>query len=213
VISALTGNTALQTFRLRDNLKETGPDVNKDGKLDECDSYLLLETEKGQENVDLKDIRQALQAVAPDGKPVSAAILLEQLKAQYSDPGLLGFGLVNGSFCFDMLSTYRHQQSFALKGDEVEYTLQFDPNAPVETYNAESANGLSLVKDKDGVLHWEFPAAPEPPPVAEGAVTEATAIRRDGLIRWLFPGEVPQPGDQIIGNTDTFAENIVKESK
>ncbi len=211
MISALTGNTTPQIFRLRENEKQAGPDVNADGKLDDHDAFLLLKTDKGSENVDLKDIRQALQSLAPDGKAVSAETLLEQLKSQYSDPGLLGFDIASGAFCFDMLSTYRHQQSFALKGDEIEYTLQFDPNAPLETYNPDTATGVSLVKDKDGVLHWEFPTPPPPPPLPENAVKEATAVRRDGVIRWLFPGDVPEPGDEVIGNTETFEANILKK--
>lgn len=211
MISALTGNTTPQVFRLKDHQEQAGIDVNRDSQIDDHDAFLLLNTEKGSENVDLKDVRQALQTLAPDGKAVSAEILLEQLKAQYADPGLLGFGISNGAFCFDMLSTYRHQQSFALKGDEIEYTLQFDPNAPLETYNPDSASGVSLVEDKDGVLHWEFPTPPPPPPMPENAVKEPTAVERDGVIYWLWPGDVPQEGDKILGNPDTFEANILKK--
>lgn len=210
MINALTGNTTPQVFRLKEHQEQAGIDVNRDQKIDDSDAFLLLNTDKGTENVDLKDVRQALKSLAPDGKAVSAEILLEQLKAQYADPGLLGFGISNGAFCFDMLSTYRHQQSFALKGEEIEYTLQFDPNAPLETFNPDQSEGISLVRDQDGVLHWEFPTPPPPPPMPENAVKEATAVRRDGIIHWLFPGEVPEPGDEILGNPDTFAANLLK---
>ncbi|MBT9582877.1 hypothetical protein IV102_05980 [bacterium] len=190
MINALTGNTTPQTYPLRDKEGTAWVDVDKNGRIDDSDAYLTLETEKGAEYLDLKDVRQALQSLSKEGKPVSGGELVDQLKKQYDDSTLLGLGVVNGSFCFDMISTYRHQQTFSMRGEEVEYTLEFDPTLPTETYQ---------------------PAPPpEEAPLPQGAVSEPTCVDRDGILHWLFPGEVPQAGDKVIGNTENFAENLGK---
>lgn len=208
MINALTGDTTPRSFPLRPREDGTvGIDTDNNQVIDDSDCYLTLETPQGSERLDFGDLRAALANLGADRQPVDDGAVVGELKKQYADDSLEGLGIVNGSFNFDFLSTYRHTQSFSLSGDGITYTLQFDPEAPLKEYSGE---GVALVQDEDGVLHWEFPSAPEPPPAPEGAVTEATLVERDGVLHWLFPGEVPEPGDRIVGNADTAAENLLQ---
>ncbi|MBI3924004.1 MAG: hypothetical protein HY319_00535 [Armatimonadetes bacterium] len=186
-------------------------DVDKNGRIDESDAYVSLKTPQGSENLDFADLMGVLKA-RPQATGAEVAADLGRL---YKEEGFQGTGVVNGGMCFDMLSEYRQKQTFELQGGKVFYTLEPDPNAPVQAYeepapSQEGTTQVSLVRDEDGVLRWKFPEPEAPPPLPPGAVTEATCVDRDGVLHWLFPGDVPEPGDTIIGNTDNFAENLAK---
>jgi len=182
MINALTGNTTPTTYTLRDKEGTAWLDVDNNQKIDESDAYLLLEGSKGAEYVDTQDLKAALLQLGADKKPVSDSQVIAQLVKQYADDSLQSLGVVSGPFCFGMISTYRHKQSFQLDNDNLLYTLQFDPNAPIQAYVP--------------------PAPQEPEPLPEGAVTEPTLVEREGILHWLYPGEVPQPGDGIQGSAD-----------
>lgn len=112
-----------------------------------------------------------------------------------------------------MISEYRQKQSFEVEGTQVFYTLTPDPDAPLVKADGPVPEGqMRLVEDEDGVLHWQIPEPPAPPPMPEGAVTEPTLVERDGILHWLFPGEVPQPGDQIRQIPQKLALRSTKES-
>lgn len=216
MINVFLGNTAPQTYKLISHEGAAWADVDKNQKADDSDAYLTLETRGGVEYLDHADLRQALAELKADQQPVDGQAVISQLKSQYNDPSLESLGVVNGSLNFDQLSTYRHTQSFQLRGDDIEYTLQFDPNAPLEAYqgNAEETvisknESTILVRDKDGVLRWETPAAPAAPEPPANAVTEATLVQRDGILHWLFPGEAPLEGDKILGDVNTPAEQLL----
>jgi hypothetical protein len=208
MINALTGNTAPVTYTLRTKGEATaGIDTDRNGVIDDADCYLLLKTSKGDEELDIHDLRLALKNAGADKQPVDDQAVLAQLKQKYNDPSLEELGIVTGSFNFDFLSTYRHKQSFQLEGEEISYTLQFDPEAPLKQWQPQEDN-VALVEGKDGVLRWEWPEAPEAPPLPDGAVTEATQVRRDGVLYWLWPGEAPQPGDEIVGTAAQLEKQL-----
>jgi len=189
--------------------------VDRDGLIDENDAYLKLHTQKGPEWLSQEDLMSALKTLQADQKPVSDKAVVEQLKEQYSDPSLVGLEIVNGSLNFEPLSTYRHQQTFHINGDQLEYTLQFDPTAPLEkladgrVVEGRLDSGATLVRNEDGVLLWEFPEPEAPPAPPENAVTVATLVERDGILHWLFPGEVPLEGDKIRGDADSSPEQLL----
>ncbi len=215
MINALTGNTAPQTYPLIAREGVASLDVDRNGQIDENDSYLRLQTQQGPEWLSQEDLMAALRTLRAQKEPVSAQSVVDQLKVQYSDASLVGLEIVNGSFNFEQLSTYRHQQTFQIKGDQIEYTLQFDPSAPLETLpdgrvvEGKQDSGAMLVRDQDGVLNWVFPEPPAPPPPPAGAVTEPTLVERDGILHWLFPGEVPQEGDKIRGDANSSPEQLL----
>lgn len=216
MINAFLGNTAPQTYKLISHEGTAWADVDKNQKADDSDAYLTLETRGGVEYLDHADLRQALRDLKADQQSVDDQAVIGQLKSQYNDPSLQGLGVVNGSLNFDQLSTYRHAQSFQLRGDDIEYTLQFDPNAPLEAYQGNpdetvvSQNeSTTLVRDKDGVLRWELPTAPAAPEPPANAVKEATLVQRDGILHWLYPGEVPSEGDKILGDVNTPADQLL----
>jgi hypothetical protein len=210
MINALTGNTAPVTYTLRTKDEATaGIDTDRNGIIDDHDCYMTLRTSQGDELLDINDLRQALKSAGADQQPVDDQVVINQLKRQYNDPSLEELGIVTGSFNFDFLSTYRHKQSFQLQGEEISYTLQFDPNAPLRSWDPQEQGGEAvLVRDQDGVLRWELPEAPEAPPLPEGAVTEVTQVRRDGVLHWLWPGDVPQAGDEIVGTAAELEKQL-----
>ena len=187
-------------------------DVEKNGRINESDAFLTLETTKGGENLDFQDLKKALTAFAP-GTKVSDKELVSALTKEYKDDSLQGTGVVTGGMCFDLLSTYRQKQTFEVDGDKIFYTLTPDPDAPFEKLGGgekiAGAANVSLVKDADGILHWDIATPPAPAPDPD-AVKEAVCVERDGILHWVFPGEKLEAGDKVIGNTDTFADNITK---
>lgn len=218
MLHALTGNTTPRTYTLQAQDKTAWVDVDANGAIDQADAYLSLETTQGRETLPLPDLRQALVQLGADRAAVDARAVLNQLGQQWGDPGLLSIEITNGVNNFEPLSAYRHKQSFQLDGDRVAYTLQFDPEAPTETYHGEDGPGVvehrqddtMVIRGEDGVLRWKFPdpePAPQPP---AGAVTEPTLVRRDGILHWLYPGEAPEPGDTVLGSGETAMENLLK---
>lgn len=179
-----------------------GLDTDGNGTIDDGDAYLSLKGTQGTEYVDFQDLQKALQGRTGQ---VPAEAVVADLDKSYGGAGLTGMGVISGSMNFDMLSDYRQKQTFDVEGSQLFYTLTPDENAPYEKVSGPVPDGeIRLVRDEDGVLRWQTPEPPEPEPMPEGAVTEATLVERDGVLHWLFPGEVPQPGDQIRGNTDGF---------
>jgi hypothetical protein len=177
-------------------------DADKNGKIDDGDAYLVLEGREGSPQVDFQRLQSVVTAPQNDA----------EVAAQLGD--YEGTSIVNGSMCFDMVSTFRQTQTFENNNGEV--TLTLTPNSeekesPVQSQAETGIGTISLVKDKDGVLRWEFPEPPAPPPPPEGAVKEATLVERDGILHWLWPGEVPADGDKIMGTPDTIEENLKKQ--
>ncbi len=192
-----------------------GIDVDKNGKIDDSDAYLTLETNQGAGYVDFKDIQKALQGFKP-GQEVTEQELVGALTRDYQDDNLKidGTSVTQGPFCFDMLSSYRQKQTFQVDGDKIFYNLTPDPDAPYEQVGEGRKvmdNGtVSLVEDADGMVHWDYGTPPPAPAVDPQAVTEAVCVRRDGMLHWVFPGERLEPGDSVVGNTDNFAANLLK---
>lgn len=215
MLNSLTGSTTPKTYTLR--AKENGAaglDSDNNGTIDEYESFITLETTKATEALVLTDLRQALQSLGADKQSVDDKAVVAELTRQYDDPSLRELGIINGKFGFELLSTYRHKQSFSLEGEDIKYTLQFDPEAPTRSYEPErgSSDQLILVKDAEGVLHWVSPEAPEPAPLPEGAVSEVTQVAREGVLLWLWPGEVPQPSDKVLGTAEEIEKQFFAKS-
>lgn len=186
-------------------------DADNNGKIDDGDAYLVLEKRDGSEYVDFKDLKQALEGKGPQ----SDKQVCDELARQYHEPEgtFAGTSIVNGSMCFDMVSTFKQSQEFKSENGEITLTLTPTENDTNIQGQATTAHGnISLVKGEDGVLRWQFPEPAPPPPPPENAVKEATLVERDGVLHWLFPGEVPNDGDKIIGNPDTAADNLLKRT-
>ncbi len=154
----------------------------------------MLEKRDGSEYVDFKDLKQALEGKGPQ----SDKQVCDELARQYHEPEgtFAGTSIVNGSMCFDMVSTFKQSQEFKSENGEITLTLTPTENDTNIQGQATTAHGN--------------PAPPPPPP--ENAVKEATLVERDGVLHWLFPGEVPNDGDKIIGNPDTAADNLLKRT-
>lgn len=172
-----------------------GLDADGSGVIDESDAYLTVNGERGQGYVEFQDLQKALEGRTG---PVPAEAVVADLDKTYGGAGLTGMSVLNGNLCFDMISEYRQKQGFEVEGNQVFYTLTPDPDAPFAKAGDPVPEGqVRLIRDEDGLLRWQYPEPPAPPPPAEGAVTEVTLVERDGILHWLFPGEVPEPGDKI----------------
>ena len=215
MLNALTGNTSPQTYPLRSREGVASIDVDRNGQIDESDAYLRLQTQQGPELLDHDDLLAVLKTLRAHQQPTDAPAVVAQLREKYGDTSLVDLEIVNGAFNFEHLSTYRHKQTFQIKGEEIEFTLQFDPSAPLETLadgrqiEGKQDSGAMLVRDQDGILNWVFPEPPAPPPPPANAVTEPTLVERDGMLHWLYPGEAPLPGDKIRGDANSSPEQLL----
>ncbi len=195
--SSIFGSQGPVRYQVRPNQEGMAwRDVDKNGKIDDSDAYLDLKTTKGVEYLDFKDLKKVLEQRPK--QEVTEETLVADLKKEYQDDSLQGTGVVNGSFCFDMVSDFKNDQTFNLDGDQIYYTLTPNPNKKAETAALpEGTASVSLVRDKDGLLSFQYDGPQAPPPPAN-AVTEAVCVRRDGLLHWVFPGEALQPGDEVF---------------
>lgn len=181
-------------------------DVDGNNAIDDNDAYLTLHSQAGREEVDFEDLKR----VMTQGSPRDDRQVMQELGKMYNEPGLDSINVINGMMNFNTVSDYRQKQSYELEQGRVYLTLTPDPDAPYASPEPEPGV-VKLVKDENGVLHWVFPEPAPPPPPPPGALTEATCVKRDGVLHWLFPGECLKPGDEVVGNTDNFEENLRKQ--
>ena len=221
MLNMITRNTAPVTYTLKANDDVAWIDADRDGQVNEQnDSCIILESNQGPGYLVYSDLKAALSELGADKSAVDEKAVMRQLEKQYDGIEIESTTIKSDPYNFEGLSTYRNKQSFQLEGDEITYTLQFDPEAPLADYTgndlppggkveAWNGNGGALVRGTDGLLSWGFgstPSAPEPP---ANAVKETTLVERDGLLHWVFPGEALLESDKFIGSGDNAGESLL----